>query len=86
MAFIFSQSQEFPESRAILARVAISDKYFLATINNEPLEPPEECLLIDDRPLNLDCARQLGMRTVHFHNAAQLRQELAANGVSEAGG
>jgi putative hydrolase of the HAD superfamily len=123
-AFIFGQSQEFPESRAILGRVAKSGKYFLATINNEPLElnlrrietfnlrqefeaffsscfvglrkpeegiyrlalevtqrHPEECLFIDDRALNLECARQLGMRTIHFQNAAQLSQELVANGV-----
>jgi len=127
-AFIFDQSREFPESRAVLARVAKSSKYFLATINNEPRElnllriekfnlrrefeaffsscfvalrkpeegiyrlalevtqrRPEECLFIDDRALNLECARQLGMRTIHFQNAAQLSQELAANGVSLAG-
>ena len=124
-AFIFDQSREFPESRAVLSRVAKSVKYFLATINNEPrelnllriekfnlrrefeaffsscfvaLRKPEEgiyrlaldvtqrrpdvCLFIDDRALNLECARQLGMRTIHFQNAAQLSQELAANGVS----
>jgi putative hydrolase of the HAD superfamily len=42
---------------------------------------PEESLFIDDRELNLECAKQLGMRTIHFQTAAQLRQELAANGV-----
>ena len=42
---------------------------------------PEESLFIDDRELNLECAKQLGMRTIHFQNAAQLRQDLAANGV-----
>jgi putative hydrolase of the HAD superfamily len=42
---------------------------------------PDECLFIDDRELNLECARQLQMRTIHFQDAAQLRQELAANGV-----
>lgn len=126
-AFIFSRSHEIPESRAVLAQVAKSGKYFLATINNEPLElnllriekfnlrrefeaffsscfvqlrkpeegiyrlalevtqrRPEECLFIDDRALNLDCARQLGMRTIHFQNAPELRQELVANGVSVA--
>jgi putative hydrolase of the HAD superfamily len=124
-AFIFEQSQEFPESRAVLSRVAKSSKYFLATINNEPLElnllriekfklrqefeaffsscfvglrkpeegiyrlaldvtqrRPDECLFIDDRALNLECARQLGMRTIQFQNAAKLSQDLAANGVS----
>ena len=43
---------------------------------------PEESLFIDDRELNLECAKQLGMRTIHFQNAAQLRQDLAASGVS----
>jgi FMN phosphatase YigB (HAD superfamily) len=42
-------------------------------------------LFIDDRALNLECARQLGMRTIHFQNAAQLRQDLESNGVTVAG-
>ncbi len=42
---------------------------------------PEECLFIDDRELNLECAQQLRMRTIHFQDAAQLRRDLAANGV-----
>jgi len=122
--FIFAQSSEFPESRAVLSGVAAAGKYLLATINNEPLElnerrikqfdlrrefkaffsscfvgirkpdegiyklalevtqrQPEECLFIDDRELNLECANMLRMRTIHFKNAAQLRRELAANGV-----
>jgi putative hydrolase of the HAD superfamily len=127
-AFIFDQSEELPDSRAILSGLAQAGKYFLATINNEPLElnlkrierfnlrrefdvffsscfvrirkpdegiyrlaldvtqrRPEECLFIDDRALNLECARQLGMRTIHFQNAAQLRQDLESNGVTVAG-
>lgn len=122
--FIFAQSEEFPESRAVLSGVAASGKYMLATINNEALElnewrirefhlrrefkaffsscfvgirkpdegiykialevtqrQPEECLFIDDRELNLECAQKLRMRTVHFQDVAQLRRELAANGV-----
>jgi putative hydrolase of the HAD superfamily len=42
---------------------------------------PEECLFIDDRELNLECARQLRMRTIHYQDAAQLRRDLAVNGV-----
>jgi putative hydrolase of the HAD superfamily len=123
-AFIFARSEEFPQARAVLASVAASGKYLLATINNEPLElnerrikqfhlrrefkaffsscylgmrkpdegiyrlalevtqrRPEECLFIDDRALNLECAQQLGMRTIHFQDAVQLRQELADNRV-----
>jgi putative hydrolase of the HAD superfamily len=124
-AFMFAQSREFPDTRAVLSRVAGLRKYFLATINNEALEVnvtriekfhlrqefgaffsscfvgvrkpdegiyrlalevtqrrAEECLFIDDRELNLECAQQLGMRTIHFQNATQLEQDLAANGVA----
>jgi len=42
---------------------------------------PQECVFIDDRELNLECARALHMRTIQFRDAAQLRQDLAANGV-----
>jgi putative hydrolase of the HAD superfamily len=123
--FMFSQSRELPESRAVLSEVAASGKYLQATINNEPLElnerrihqfnlrrefeafftscylgmrkpdegiyklalkvtqrSPDECLFIDDRELNLECAHQMHMRTIHFQNAAQLRKDLAASGVS----
>ena len=42
---------------------------------------PEECCFIDDRALNLECARQLGMQTIQMQNVAQLRQELQSLGV-----
>ncbi len=123
--FMFAQSQEFPESRAVLSDVAAAGKYLLGTINNEPRElnehrihefnlrrefkvffsscylgvrkpeeriyevalsvtqrSPDECLFIDDRELNLECARQLRFRTIHFQDAAQLRRDLIASGVS----
>lgn len=123
--FIFAQSREFPESRAVLSELAATGKYLQATINNEPREineyriqqfhlrrelkaffsscylgvrkpdegiyqlalevtqrDPQECIFIDDRELNLECAKQLGMHTIHFQNAPQLRQELAENGVA----
>ena len=125
--FIFAQSAEYPESRAVLSGVAATGKYLLATINNEPLElnewrirkfslrrefkaffsscylgirkpdegiyklalevtqrSPAECVFIDDRDLNLECAKALGMRTIRFQTAAQLRQDLEANGVGPA--
>jgi len=43
---------------------------------------PHECVLIDDRELNLECARELGMNTVLFQNVAQLREDLARYGVT----
>lgn len=36
----------------------------------------EECVFVDDRALNLECARELGMRTIQFKDAAQLEREL----------
>ncbi len=43
---------------------------------------PEECLFIDDRELNLECARNgVGMRTLHFQGPAQLRRELRELGI-----
>jgi putative hydrolase of the HAD superfamily len=42
---------------------------------------PAECVFIDDRALNVESAKQVGMRGIHFQNANQLRHELAAHGV-----
>ena len=36
----------------------------------------EECVFIDDRALNLECAQELGMRTIQFKDAPQLEREL----------
>ena len=123
-AFMFAQSKEYPESRAILDKVAGSGKYLVGAINNEPLElnqyrieafhlrrdfivffsscyvrsrkpeetifrvalevtqrPAEQCVFIDDRPLNLDSPRRLGMNVIHFENAQQLRSDLQKYGV-----
>ncbi|HVS89951.1 MAG TPA: HAD family phosphatase [Candidatus Acidoferrum sp.] len=123
-AFMFAQSKEFPESRAILAAAARSGKYFIGAINNEPLElnqyrieafhlrrdfavffsscyvrsrkpeelifrvalevtqrPPDQCVFIDDRPLNLESPRRLGMHVIHYQDPEQLRSELGNCGV-----
>lgn len=123
-AFMFAQSKEFPESRAILEKAARSQKYFIGAINNEPLElnqyrieafnlrrdflvffsscyvrarkpeetifrvalevtqrPPEHCVFIDDRPLNLESPRRLGMNVIHYQNPQQLRTDLQKCGV-----
>ena len=120
-AFMFAQSKEYPESRAVLADAARSGKYYIASINNEPRElnqyrieafnlrkdfqaffsscylnarKPEETIyrialevsqrdpaksvFIDDRPLNLENPRRLGMNVIHFENAKQLRADLQA--------
>jgi putative hydrolase of the HAD superfamily len=123
-AFMFAQSREFPESRAILSALAVTGKYFIGSINNEPFElneyriqafslrrdfqvffsscylgsrkpeenifrialevtqrKPENCLFIDDRPLNLESPRRLGMHAIHYRNAHQLRTDLEKHGV-----
>lgn len=42
---------------------------------------PEECVFIDDRELNLECAGRSGLQTLRFHSAAQLESELRDGGV-----
>ena len=44
--------------------------------------PAEECIFIDDRALNLECAKQQGMHTIQFKNATQLENDLRALGLS----
>ena len=39
---------------------------------------PEKSVFIDDRPLNLENPRRMGMHVVHFQNAEQLRADLRA--------
>jgi putative hydrolase of the HAD superfamily len=45
---------------------------------------PEESIFIDDRLANLEVPRNLGMRTIHFQNAAQLARDLMQQGVGGA--
>lgn len=123
-AFMFAQSKEFPDSRAVLDDAARTGRYYIASINNEPRElnqyrieafnlrkdfqaffsscylhsrkpeeqiyrialdvsqrAPERSVFIDDRPLNLENPRRLGMQVIHFQNAQQLRADLKALGI-----
>jgi 2-haloacid dehalogenase len=41
---------------------------------------PEDCVFIDDSLPNVETASALGMHGVHYHSAAQLRDELRALG------
>jgi putative hydrolase of the HAD superfamily len=43
--------------------------------------PAENCCFIDDRSLNLEEARKLGMHTIEMESAEQLRRELDKLGV-----
>jgi putative hydrolase of the HAD superfamily len=42
---------------------------------------PQACLFIDDREINLETARSLGIRTIHYRSPAQLLDELQRGGV-----
>ncbi len=123
-AFMFAQSQEFADTRAVLSSLARTEKYFIASINNEPLElnqyrieafnlrkdiqiffsscyvytrkpdeaifrmalsvtqrPAEQCVFIDDRAINLENPRRLGMNVIQHKNASQLLAELKTLGI-----
>ena len=43
---------------------------------------PEHAVFIDDRPLNLESPRRLGMNVIHYKNAGQLRNDLTALGIA----
>jgi putative hydrolase of the HAD superfamily len=45
---------------------------------------PGECIFIDDRPANLDPAKAIGMRTILFRSAEELRGSLVESGVQAA--
>ncbi len=45
-------------------------------------QPAETCLFIDDRPINLEAPRQLGIQVIHFQNTPHLIEDLASLGVS----
>jgi 2-haloacid dehalogenase len=42
---------------------------------------PAEAVYVDDHARNVETARELGMRSIHFTDAAMLREELARLGV-----
>ncbi len=123
-AFMFAQSQPYPDALAIVEGLARTGRYFLATLNNESLDlnlhrirqfglrnyfaaffsscflgvkkpeeaifrlalqvtqrAPHECVFIDDRPINLECATGCGMIVIQYQNPAQLRDGLKRAGV-----
>ena len=119
------ESQPNPAALDLVARLAGTGNYLLATLNNESRElnahrvaafglkryfsvfltsgylgvkkpdqriyrlalditqrDPQECVFIDDRSLNLECAGLLGMAGVHFTTVGQLETDLAGLGVT----
>jgi len=124
-AFMFAQSQPFPEALEYVGKIAASRKYIMAALNNESREineyritrfklkdyfevffsscylgvrkpdiaiyrrvmditqrNPSACVMIDDRELNLECARELGLQTIQVKNLGQLKEDLARLGVT----
>ncbi len=122
--YIFAQSHPHLETIEIARHLAASQKYFMATINNEIFElntyrldefdlgkifpvffsscflgirkpdeaiyrlalqvtqrKAEECLFIDDREVNLECPREMGLQTILYNSPAQLRIALSQQGV-----
>lgn len=114
----------FEDTLAIVRRLRATNRYLLATINNESRElnehriarfelrtlfsaffsscylnllkplpehyrralqitqrAPDECLYVDDRPLNVEVAAILGMHPIQFTSAAQLEVDLRAAGI-----
>ena len=43
---------------------------------------PDQCVFIDDRELNLECADLAGIIPIHFTNVANLRDSLESLGVA----
>ena len=43
---------------------------------------PEEILFLDDKPVNVETARRLGMKALVFSNINQLRADLSSNGLA----
>lgn len=43
--------------------------------------PPDRCLFVDDRLVNVESARTLGMRTIHYQDPDQLQGELQRLGI-----
>ncbi len=64
-----------------MLRVAKPDEEFYRRILDIVKIPPEECLFIDDREVNLVPARALGIRTILFKDAQQLKSEMRKLGV-----
>lgn len=122
--FMKAQSKPYPDSLALVAELAESERHLLAILNNESRElndyridtfglrdyfslflsscylrvrkpepeifnlaldivqtPPDQCVFIDDRPLNVECAELVGINSILFQDATQLRTALADLGV-----
>ena len=58
-------------------RLAKPDPRIFALLLERVGRPAGECVLIDDSIVNIEAARQLGFKTIHFVSARQMLAELA---------
>ena len=58
------------------------DAEIFLTVANALHTKPEQCVFIDDVRENIDSARSLNFKTIHFQDANQLRQELTEMGIA----
>jgi len=58
------------------------DEAIYRAVLNVLQRAPEQCVFVDDREVNLKCPRELGLRTIQFQDAMQLRRELEENGIA----
>ena len=57
------------------------DEAIYRTVLQVTQRAPAECLFIDDREVNLECPRELGINTILFRGTEELRTELISKGV-----
>jgi HAD superfamily hydrolase (TIGR01509 family) len=62
-------------------RRSVEEIYRLAVDTTQ--RHPEECLFIDDRTVNVECADRVGIPTIQFHQPAQLKDDLELRGVTD---
>jgi putative hydrolase of the HAD superfamily len=64
-------------------RVRKPDPHIYELVLGITQRAPEQCIFIDDRPANLEPAKALGMGTILFQSAEQLRASLAESGARQ---
>ena len=60
-----------------VVRLAKPDPRIFTLLLERIGRPASECVLIDDSAVNIEAARQLGFKTIHFVSASQMLAELA---------
>lgn len=62
-------------------KVAKPDRRIFTILLQRAGRQPWQCVYIDDSKVNVEVARELGFRCIHYRSSEQLQTELAANGV-----